>query len=234
MHFRHLILSFLAVAFLVAAPLGAVDAKYLPAGTPDPIRLLPPPPEPGSSEQAADLASVVAVYTSRTPADEAAAQAEVDFSIESFAAVIGPWFQAEQLPETFALFRKVEEETRAVTNAGKNYWKRVRPYVLEPRLHPVAPEMSTSYPSGHSTRATVYSLLLAELLPEQRGALIAMGRATGWHRVQGAVHYPTDVYAGRVLGQALAQEFLRSPAFQRDFAAVKAELAAAAEPVGAK
>jgi len=50
---------------------------------------------------------------------------------------------------------------------------------------------------------------------------------TGWLRILGGVHYPTDMYAGRVLGQALARAFLASPAFQQDLAAVKAELSGA-------
>ena len=81
--------------------------------------------------------------------------------------------------------------------------------------------------SGHSTRGTLFALLLAELLPEKRDAILDKGRESGWLRVLGGVHYPTDVFAGRVLGQGLAREFLASPAFQHDFAEVKAELAAA-------
>ena len=84
-----------------------------------------------------------------------------------------------------------------------------------------------SYPSGHSTRGTLFALLLAELFPDRREAILAKGRDSGWLRVQGGVHYPTDIYAGRVLGQALARKFLSSPAFQRDFAAAQAELQAA-------
>jgi acid phosphatase (class A) len=47
-------------------------------------------------------------------------------------------------------------------------------------------------------------------------------------------HFPTDVCAGRVLGQAIVRELKANPAFQRDFAAVKAEVRATQEarPVG--
>ena len=102
---------------------------------------------------------------------------------------------------------------------------------MEPARFPRAVEHEKptdySYPSGHSTRGTVYAQVLAELFPEKREALVAKGRETGWLRVQGGVHYPTDIYAGRVLGQALARDFLASASFQADLAAVKAELAAA-------
>ena len=49
-------------------------------------------------------------------------------------------------------------------------------------------------------------------------------RDLGWHRVWIARHYPTDIYAGRVLAQAIVRELKSSPAFQRDFAQVKSEI----------
>ena len=53
-------------------------------------------------------------------------------------------------------------------------------------------------------------------------------------RVEVGVHTPQDIYAGRVLGQAIAQALLRDPAFQEDLAAVKLlEVAARpADPAG--
>ena len=43
-----------------------------------------------------------------------------------------------------------------------------------------------------------------------------------------ARHYPTDIYAGRVLAQAIVRQMKKSDAFQKDFAAAKAEIAHAA------
>jgi acid phosphatase (class A) len=45
--------------------------------------------------------------------------------------------------------------------------------------------------------------------------------------VQTARHYPTDIYAGRVLAQAIVKEMKKSDEFQKDFAEAKAEIAAA-------
>ncbi len=39
--------------------------------------------------------------------------------------------------------------------------------------------------------------------------------------------YPTDIYAGRVLGQGIVRELKASPDFQREFAEIKAEIEAA-------
>jgi len=71
--------------------------------------------------------------------------------------------------------------------------------------------------------------LLAELFPEQRDALIAEARDIGWHRVQIARHYPTDIYAGRVLAQAIVRKLNACAAFRQDLAAARAEITAAKE-----
>jgi acid phosphatase (class A) len=228
-------LPFLPLALLAfcAAPLlrAAEAAKYLSAGQPDPIALLAPPPVPGSAEDATDMESAFRVYSAATPAERARGTDEVKLTIFHFAPAIGPWFVPGKFPKTEALFKEVEAEANVVKNLAKNHWQRIRPYHGDPARFPDAIEHEArtdySYPSGHSTRGTTYALLLAELFPDKRDALLAKGRDTGWLRVQGGVHYPADIYAGRVLGQALAREFLASPAFQRDLAAARAELAAA-------
>jgi acid phosphatase (class A) len=212
--------------------LALVAAPLLRAGEPqfsgvDPIALLPPPPAANSAEQAADLAETYAVFSSRTPEERAAFEAESNFTIFTFAPAIGPWFQAGKFPQTEALFRVVDKEAKRAYDVGKDYWRRPRPYTVDPRFTHVKPEKSFSYPSGHSTRGTVEALVLAELFPDKRDAILQIGRGIGWHRVVGGVHYPSDVYAGRVLGQALAEAILRDPAFQARLAAAKAELAGA-------
>ena len=86
------------------------------------------------------------------------------------------------------------------------------------------PENSFSYPSGHSTESMVLALVLADLFPDQHDAIIAKARSIGWHRVEIARHYPTDIYAGRVLARAIVRKMKKNADFQKDFAAVKAEV----------
>jgi acid phosphatase (class A) len=97
---------------------------------------------------------------------------------------------------------------------------------VEPSLAAGKPEKSFGYPSGHSAEAMVLALVLADLLPEQREEVLAIGRNIGWHRVWIARHYPTDIYAGRVFAQAIIRELKANPEFQRDLAEVRAEIAA--------
>jgi acid phosphatase (class A) len=225
----------LLLAFVIAGPLQAAPASapvsYLADSHTDILTLLAPPPTAGSAEDKADLEAAYAVASTATPAQVAQAKDEVKLTPFHFAPVIGAWFQAGKFPKLEALFKEIETESKAVTSKGKKHWQRARPYIVDPARFPHAVEHEKptdySYPSGHSTRGTVYAMVLAELFPAHRDALIAKGRETGWLRVQGGVHYPTDIYAGRVLGQALARDFLASPSFQADLAAVRAELAAA-------
>jgi acid phosphatase (class A) len=70
-------------------------------------------------------------------------------------------------------------------------------------------------------------LILAEIAPERRAALIQRGREIGWDRVIAGAHYYSDVVAGRVFGQALWESLRASPQFQQELAKAKAEFDAA-------
>ena len=228
---RHIwLLPSLAFVFAVA-PLRAADAKYLHFGPSEAIALLAPPPAVGSAEGRADLEAAFVVHTTASAEMRARAADENKLTIFHFTPAIGAWFAPGKFPKTEALFKEVEAEAKAVTDGAKNHFKQPRPYHLAPDrfAHSIEHEDPThySYPSGHSTRGTVFAALLAELFPDKRAALVEKGRDTGWLRVIGGVHYSSDVMAGRVLGQALAREFLRSEKVQADLVAVRAELAAA-------
>lgn len=189
--------------------------------------LLAPPPLPGSPEQAADMEEVRAVYHAASSNDMAAANAEKSFTIFNYADAVGPFFIETNLPKTAAFFNRIQKDAAAVTDSGKEYYHRPRPYTTDPSLSNGKLEKSFSYPSGHSTESMVLALVLADALPDRRDAIISHARLIGWHRVQIARHYPTDIYAGRVLAQAIVQQFKKCDAFAKDFAEAKAEIDAA-------
>ncbi len=215
-----------ALLLTVGGALFAGDAYLLP-GQPDGIALLPPPPAAGSEEEAADLAAVRAVFKGRSAAEEARAFRHASLAFSIFAPAIGPEFRLHKLPKTRALLHEVKKEIGRPIDVPKDYWKRRRPFQMDPRLSLGYREPSFSYPSGHSTRGTVYSLVLAELFPAHKEAILQTGRDIGWDRVLIAKHFITDVFAGRVLGKAIFQDLMESPAFKRDLAAAKEEIQAA-------
>ena len=217
-----------ALAILISATAAgfAADKSYLPAGKPDGVELLPPPPKADSPEQAADLAIARSVFRSRTEAEKTRAFKDSTIAFSLFAAAIGPEFDLEHLPKTAAVMGKVKKDIQAAINLPKDFYQRKRPYQVDPSLTLGPGEPSYGYPSGHSTRGTVYAMLLAELFPEKEEAILQIGRNIGWDRVLIGKHFLTDIYAGRVLGRAIVHELKKNPAFQRDFADAKAEIAA--------
>jgi acid phosphatase (class A) len=140
--------------------------------------LLPAPAQAGSAEQQAELELLHHIRGHATPAELDAARASAEFDVFAFAPQIGPWFKPAALPRTAAFFATVERDTRAVTRLAKDRFQRPRPFVTDPTLEPIAIERSPSYPSGHSTRATVIALVLAELFPDHRDALLATARSS--------------------------------------------------------
>lgn len=219
--------SLVLVAGLWVLSLAPVRAEglYIDPKKPDGVALLAPPPARGSEEEAADLAEARLVFKARTPEELARAKKDESLSLFNFAPVIGPEFKAGKFPKMEALFAKVRTNITDTINIPKKHWMRLRPCQVDPALDGVgAKELSPSYPSGHSTRGTVQALMLAELFPEKRAAILDFGREIGWDRVLIGKHFPTDVQAGRVLGQAIMRELMGSPEFQRDLAAAKEEI----------
>ena len=214
---------------LAAAPLHAAETQlnYLAPGQPPAVTLLAPPPLPDSAEQAADLAEVEAVAHAASSDEKAAAFSERKFNVFNFTPAVGDFFQSDNLPKTTAFFHRVQTDAESVVDNAKDFYKRPRPYVIDPSLAAGKLETSYSYPSGHSTETMTLGLVLAEVFPDKRDAIVAHARLMGWHRIEIARHYATDIYAGRVLAQAIFREMKANPDFQRDLAEVKAEIAAA-------
>jgi acid phosphatase (class A) len=221
--------TLLLAATIFTATTFAKDAalNYLAPGKPDAATLLAPPPLLDSVEQAADMDEVKTVYHAAGSNDIAAAYSEKKFSVFNFTPAVGVFFTATNLPQTAAFFEKVQLDAETVTDLGKDYFKRPRPFTTDPSLANGKLEKSFSYPSGHSTESMVLALVLADLLPDKHDAIIAHARMIGWHRVQIARHYPTDIYAGHVLAQVIVKQLKKSEAFEKDSAEVKAEIAAA-------
>jgi acid phosphatase (class A) len=224
---RHFVPALFSLV-LAIAPLSALaELTYLTPGQPDAAVLLAPPPLPDSPEQAADMDEVRTVYHAAGSNDIAAAYMEKKFTVFNFTGAVGSFFVETNLPKTAAFFEKVQKDAETVTDLGKDHFRRPRPFTTDPSLANGKLEKSFSYPSGHSTETMVLGLVLAEADPAQHDAILAHARLMGWHRVEIARHYPTDIYAGRVLAQAIVREFDQNAAFQKELAEVKVEIATA-------
>jgi acid phosphatase (class A) len=205
------------------AKLHFLDPKTIP----DMVNSLPAPPEPGSLAAQADLQGVLQVQAWRTPEQVAFAE-KIDKGWGfDFADVLGPWFTASQLPAMKTLFLKVEDDAFVATGPAKNHFLRLRPPYVDPSVQPciqVPSRKSYSYPSGHSTRLYLEALVLAEIFPDKREALLTWARKAGWSRVQAGVHFPSDVVGGQLYAEILFKALCRNAGFLASIERCKVEI----------
>ncbi|MDR3671549.1 MAG: phosphatase PAP2 family protein [Holophaga sp.] len=181
-------------------------------------------PSPGSDGAKTDLAILLWMQRTRTPGQIRRAQSEIRLHLGVFSEVTGRDLESPGFPLTQALAADLLEALHQVTNPLKQQFARPRPYDAFPQINPAVSRESTyAYPSGHSTWGMAEALLLAELAPDRREAILDRGRQIGFDRVLGGVHYPSDVDAGQRLGIAIAQAWLAKPAHQRRVEQARAE-----------
>jgi len=97
--------------------------------------------------------------------------------------------------------------TLAVNTALKQAVGRARP-VLEEELPALVPVLSgRSYPSAHSSTSFAGARALSEVLPAP--PLYALACAMALSRPYLGVHYPSDILAGALLGDAVARLLTR-------------------------
>jgi acid phosphatase (class A) len=173
---------------------------------------------------------MLTIQTKRTPEQIAHFHSQENLGLAAFNDIMPEWFATEDLPKLKILFKRVGKEAGGPVDAAKDCFKRDRPYVEDSRIEPIGKkDREFAYPSGHSTRGTLYALFLAEIEPDKSDALIERGREIGWNRVIGGMHHPSDIAAGRVLGRAIARALFRSEDFLTELERVKQEYKAARE-----
>ena len=189
--------------------------------------LLPAPPDSTADENKAELELLLHLQRTRTDAEVKIAEAAAKLTISSFADCFGNWFSAETLPETSKLLLQMEADAKFYGGAAKEFFKRSRP-AHDSRIQPaLKSEDVFSYPSGIATRGILFALTLSELAPAKKEAVLDRGRSIGWARCVVGLHYPSDIIAGRSLGQLLFQSMSIHPKFQDTFKSARAEMAQA-------
>lgn len=200
----------------------------------DLVKLLPPAPKAGSAAEKADIKAMLDLQARRTPAQAERAFADAEVSVFRFADVLGPKFSKEQLPKFAKFFDRVLGSTFSAIDVVKKYWKRPRPFEVDPRIHPApilreslmlkSAQVNPSYPSGHALIGALFSIILSDMIPEMREELFARGFEYGTNRSAALVHFPSDVLAGQLGASAMAQAMMSKPSFKKDFDEAKKEL----------
>ena len=173
------------------------------------------PPQPGEAKAAADVAILEWLQRHRSPQLIANSWLLLDRNLTNFDLALG----VDMAKITPQLLRGLAPFLALVDGAKdsiKETVRRPRPYLADPRLHPCLPkESGWSFPSGHSAFYRAAAELLADLVPERRERLLAVGLTGGSSRTLCGVHYPSDVEAGQRLGEAAAQQIIASDQWRR-------------------
>ena len=213
--------ALLALALVAALPAAAREPPYLTVQDLDLVSFLPPPivdPE--------QLAMVLAVQRAASPERIEQARRDGDESPDTmFGAVLGKSIDERQLPATSRLFTRLRATEDAVVGPAKKAFKRVRPYMSSTDVKPlVRPSISGSYPSGHTTNATLAAIVMGDMVPEKREAIWLRAADYSHSRIVGGMHYPNDLFGGKLAGTAIAVALQSRPEFKADFEAAKREL----------
>ncbi|MBC7713662.1 MAG: phosphatase PAP2 family protein [Rhizobacter sp.] len=173
--------------------------------------VLGPFPAVGSTEEKQDIETLLYYQQTRTPEQCAVAQAEANNgSLETFFGGNHGLLSAAELSKVKSQLRWVTVKTGAKILYYKTKFDRIRPYITHPEVKPcIDLESSKSYPSGHTALARVYGRILSVVFPER--AILFMKRAdeVAMNRIIGGVHHPSDIVAGKKLGDAIAEDYLQ-------------------------
>ena len=164
-----------------------------------------------------DLDYVLAMQDSRTAEDCSRANAEAKEAINTF---FGPSYgplSAQEIATWGPFLQKVFDDGDQIADLEKKHFKVPRPPVASTKVRPcVSAPASPSYPSGHSTNTHLLALVLTQLDPNRADLFQARADQIAHDRVLAGVHTPTDIEAGKRLGEKIFREMLRNPQFKDD------------------
>ncbi len=177
-------------------------------------RLIGPAPKAGSTVDEQDFKVILHLQNIRTAADCSLAKRDESLTIETmFGGDVGILNDDETARMTSFLLK-------AYANAGinaymsKKLFKRPRPYDANSAVKPcIDLEQSYAYPSGHSLTVRLFARIIAKIYPERSEALMKRATQYALNRVIGGVHHPSDVAAGFVLADHLANEMIEREDF---------------------
>lgn len=183
-----------------------------------------PPPAPGSAGQKEDVAAVLELQKKRTAADCARAVATAVVNYDHLWGGNSP-FRSPLPAEVKEFFRRLDYDAGEAVGVMKNKFARPRPFIAFKEVRPcIGKSGGYSYPSGHAAYARIFAEALGDIVPARKFEFLMRADGIASDRVLGGVHYPTDVAAGKLLGDEFHARLLANPAYLRDVEKMKSFL----------
>jgi acid phosphatase (class A) len=184
------------------------------------------PPRAGSAAERKYFEELRRVQNTRTSADCEFADSQSYMSVESF---FGPEIgilSEEEVELLEPLLDEVIETVTTETRPFKIQYARPRPYTTDRSIDPCIhkPKGDQAYPSAHAAVGIVAGNVLESLFPGRAHGIREAGLQIGENRVIGGVHHPSDVKAGRELGEQIWEALETNGPFLRDLAKAKKAL----------
>ncbi len=194
------------------------------------IPRLPPPPLPGTTVDGQELQILKRWQEKRTPAKCAQARAEARGDYRELFADNSP-FPPDSPAAVSEFFRRGLNDLDYAVGAIKDRYQRPRPFLRDVGLTPCINMIGGySYLRGHAVNARVFAPILADQAPGRREEFLARADRAALNRVISGVHYPSDIAAGKMVGEVLYQEFSKSNAFRSDLDSLRKYLRPADGP----
>jgi len=171
------------------------------------------PPTIDSLKFANDKAISEPVYSINHDSEEykqatMSSEDSVEELMNSFSESFGQELSIDKTPAIYKILSKLIIDANNSKNMAKIFYKRQRPYVFFDRqpcvlvLEDSDSVENFSYPSGHTTRAWTFALLLTSLKNNNTIALFDKAKSIGRDRVVCGVHWQSDVEASLTVATA--------------------------------
>src|ERR1700722_2845333 len=133
--FRSRLFPILLLTAVFAATARAGDT-FVEPGDIDIKLILSPPPAKDSDQTHHEIDQLLQLQATRTDADIARIKTEVKMTPFIFSEVLGSWFNPDDLPTTAKFLIKVMKNANAINTQAKDFFKRERPFNVDPRIQP--------------------------------------------------------------------------------------------------
>lgn len=174
--------------------------------------LIGPYPAKGSAEEAADFAELFRWQETRTEEEckYAASQEKATFEI-----MFKGLLSSDQISRIRPFILANYAESGINMAVAKTIYKRPRPFRYNPAITPcIDLPSSYAYPSGHTATAQAFGRMLSKIYPDRSAEFMKRADEVAQNRVIGGVHHPSDIVAGKKMGDYLAKRIISSKAFQ--------------------